>query len=123
MHPFLKMSILITNFNGTDLLKFPEKNYIPGMIISNIDLVLLFLGIVLETLVIAAILRIRSKSVDNIFVLSLCIADLIFNLYMFPSIVIGLVAGGWATGRQGYSGRNCSTYLLFLGASFPPQSL
>ena len=89
--------ILLKNFNGTDLIQIKRDDmYTAIVIISYIDFSLLFLGIVLETLVIASILRIRSKSVDNLFVLSLCSADLIFNLYMVSVGVIVMNAGGWS---------------------------
>ena len=67
-----KMSILIKDFNGNDLIKVPEEYYTTERILGCICAVLLFLGILLETLVIASIVRVRQKTVDTLFVLSLC---------------------------------------------------
>ena len=95
------MSILLKDFNGTDLIPFPLENADAEMIIGVVNAALLFFGILLETLVIAAILRVRQKPVDTLFVLSLCCADLIFNLYMFYSVFIVWIADGWSTGQVG----------------------
>ena len=95
------MTILLKDI-GTDLIKFPSEYYNTVMIIGSINSILLLLGILFETLVIASILRVRYKSVDTLFVLSLCCADIIFNLYMFGSLVIVLSAGGWSTGKLGF---------------------
>ena len=95
------MSILIKDFNGTDLIGFKQENYTISMTFLSIDSILLFLGIAFGTLVIASLFRIRSKSVDNLFVLSLCCTDLIFNLYSFTSGIILLASGGWSMGSIG----------------------
>ena len=85
--------------NGTDLIRSPEELYNIAMTIGGIVCLLLFIGIVLETLVIVTILRVGHKSVDTLFVLSLCFADILFNLYMLPSVLIVMVANGWSTGK------------------------
>ena len=56
-----------------DLIPFQSEYYTTEMAIGSINCILLFLGIVLETLVIASILpRVRSyKYVDTLFMLSL----------------------------------------------------
>ena len=111
------MSILSRNFNGTDLIAFKPEFYTTEMVISSVNCFLLLLGILSETLVIASILRVRTKTVDTLFVLSLCCADLIFNLYMLPSGLIVVCNGGWSTGALGFFDHNCST-LIFLGAKY-----
>ena len=95
------MSILIKDFNGTDLIPFKEEYYMAEMIIGIVDLILLFLGILFGTLVIASILRVRNKSVDTLFVLSLCCADMIFNLYAFPSFLLIMINRGWSMSGPG----------------------
>ena len=96
------MSILIKNFHETEFIKLPgDQYYTLEMILSSIDAILLFLGLGLETLVIASILRVHQKSVDTLFVLSLCCADFIFNLYQIPALLIVLAAGGWQFGGAG----------------------
>ena len=95
------MSILLKNINGSELIAFEPEYYDIEMIISGISIFILFFGIVFGTLVIAAILRVGQKSVDTLFVLSLCSADLIFNLYIMTSLFIVMVNGGWSTGALG----------------------
>ena len=92
---------IIMNMNGTDLIPFNQDHYTVILTFVSIDLVLLFLGILSETLVIAAICRVRQKSADALFVLSLCCADLICNLFQFPTLSIALSAGGWKIGALG----------------------
>lgn len=96
------MSILIKDFPSNGIINLIQEYYISEMVIGSINLVFLFLGILLETIVIASIMRVQSKTVDNLFVLSLCCADMIYNLYTFPSVMIVICAGGWATGKQGH---------------------
>ena len=92
------MTILLKDIYGNDLVKIPQEHYTETMVVGSINTILLFLGLVMETLVIVSILRIRQKTVDTLFILSLCCADLCFNLYMFPSFIIILSKGGWSTG-------------------------
>ena len=95
------MSILIKDFNGTELIKFPENYLTVEKIVGSMNCTLLFCGILLESLVIASILRVRQKTVDTLFVLSLCCADMIFNFYIFSTLAILLNAGGWSIGVIG----------------------
>ena len=71
------------------------------MVVVNINCIILFLGIVLETLVIASILRVRYKTVDTLFVLSLCCADILFNLFALTNAFINMLSGGWSVGNIG----------------------
>ena len=91
------MSILLKKI-GTETIKFPNDL---GMIFSGFNILLLSSGMLLETLVIASILRVRQKTVDTLFVLSLCCADMLYNLYMLPSTILLLSAGGWGMGQHG----------------------
>ena len=77
------------------------ENILPQKIIGSIAAVLLLLGIIFETVVIASILRVRQKPVDTLFILALCIVDLLFNLLMFPLLVFNIMAEGWASGQFG----------------------
>ena len=95
------MSILLKNFNGSEFIPFSQENGETALYLGFLCGVFIFLGILSETLVIASILRVRQKTVDTLFVLSLCVADLIFNIYMFIYIVILLVARGWSIGVIG----------------------
>ena len=95
------MSILIKNINGTNLIEFPQGYFTMEIAIGSVNCALVLVGILSETLVIASILRVRQKSVDTLFILSLCCADMIFNLYSFTSLIIVLSAGGWTTGKLG----------------------
>lgn len=110
------MSILVKNFNESKVIKFKEEYYTALMSIGSIGAILLFLGIIFETLTIASILRVRQKSVDTLFVLSLCCADLIYNLYQITSNMIVLSAGGWSVGQKGCL-VSCAMILGTLGIS------
>ena len=98
------MTILLKDIYGIDLVKIPPENYTETMVIGSINTFFLLCGLLLETLVIVSILRIRDKTVDTLFVLSLCSADLCFNLYMFPNFIIILSKGGWSTGTTIFMG-------------------
>ena len=100
--PKILMSLLIKDFYANGDINPRKDFHTAGFVVGIFNLIFLFLGIVLETLVIASILRVRHKSVDNLFVLSLCSADLIYNLYTFPSIMIVMITREWATGKVGY---------------------
>lgn len=93
-------SILIKNFNGTDVIPFGVDPVESGVFLL-FNGALLFQGLIQETIVVLAILRIRQKTVDTLFVLSLCSADLIFNLYQFCGGAILTTRQGWATGVVG----------------------
>ena len=95
------MTILLKNINGTDLIKYQPDYYNVVEITGGINCTLLFLGILFETLVIVSILRVRQKTVDTLFVLSLCCADMIFNVCALPLAMIVMISSGWATGRIG----------------------
>lgn len=112
----VNMSILIKNFNGSELIPYSHENLEFQLFIVILGSIFYFFGIIFETLVIAAILRVRTKTVDTLFVLSLCVADLIFNLYMSLSNMIVLIAGGWGTGKLGCKISN-TIIILGLGIS------
>ena len=95
------MSILLKDIHDNGTIKFTQDHYTSTMVFIGFNTVFLFFGILLETLVIASILRVRQKTVDTLFVLSLCCADLIFNLFQIIAQPLLLNARGWSTGRLG----------------------
>lgn len=91
------MSIAIKDMVGTELIPF-GPDFMTFCVLNDF---LLIGGIIVGGIVIASILRLRDKSVDTLFVLSLCLADMTFNVYQLIFNGITCTDGGWKTGWLG----------------------